>query len=67
MKKKNIGSTLDSWLREEGLYKEVNASAAKRRADRADLERINTAAGELNPEVESVLKYQALDAPSGTE
>jgi hypothetical protein len=35
--------------------------------DRADLERINTAAGELNPEVESVLKYQALDAPSGTE
>ena len=29
MKKKNISSTLDSFLREEGLYEEV-ASAAKR-------------------------------------
>jgi hypothetical protein len=30
MKKKNIGSTFDSWLREEGLYEEVSASAIKR-------------------------------------
>lgn len=30
MKKKNIGSTLDSWLREEGLYEEVTATAIKR-------------------------------------
>ena len=30
MKKKNIGSTFDSWLREEGLYEEVNATAIKR-------------------------------------
>lgn len=30
MKKKNIGSTFDSWLREEGLYKEVSATAIKR-------------------------------------
>ena len=30
MKKKNIGSTFDSWLREEGLYEEVNANAIKR-------------------------------------
>ena len=30
MKKKNIGSSLDSWLREEGVYEEVTATAIKR-------------------------------------
>jgi antitoxin HicB len=30
MKKKNIGSTFDSWLRQEGLYEEVSATAIKR-------------------------------------
>lgn len=30
MKKKNIGSSFDSWLREEGIYEEVAASALKR-------------------------------------
>lgn len=30
MKKKNIGSTLDSFLREEGIYDEVSAAAIKR-------------------------------------
>jgi len=30
MKKKNIGSSFDSFLREEGLYKEVSATAIKR-------------------------------------
>ena len=30
MKKKNIGSTLDSFLREEGIYDEVSATAIKR-------------------------------------
>ena len=30
MKKKNIGSTVDSWLREEGLYEKVSAAAIKR-------------------------------------
>jgi antitoxin HicB len=30
MKKKNVGSTFDSWLREEGLYEEVSANAIKR-------------------------------------
>jgi len=30
MKKKNIGSTLDSFLREEGIYEEVSATAIKR-------------------------------------
>jgi antitoxin HicB len=30
MKKKNIGSTFDSWLREEGLYESVSAAAIKR-------------------------------------
>ena len=30
MKRKNIGSTFDSWLREEGIYEEVSAAAIKR-------------------------------------
>ncbi len=30
MKKKNIGSTFDSWLREEGLYEKISATAIKR-------------------------------------
>ena len=30
MKKKNIGSTFDSWLRDEGLYEEVSSTAIKR-------------------------------------
>ncbi len=30
MKRSNIGSTFDSWLREEGIYEEVTATALKR-------------------------------------
>jgi hypothetical protein len=30
MKKKNIGSSFDSWLREEGLYEEVTATVIER-------------------------------------
>lgn len=30
MKKKNMGSSFDSWLHEEGLYEEVTAAAIKR-------------------------------------
>ena len=30
MKKQNVGSTFDSWLREEGIYEEVSATAIKR-------------------------------------
>ena len=30
MKKKNIGSSFDSWLREEGIYEEVTVTAIKR-------------------------------------
>ncbi|MDR3754075.1 MAG: helix-turn-helix domain-containing protein [Terracidiphilus sp.] len=30
MKKTNIGSSFDSWLREEGIYEEVAATALKR-------------------------------------
>ena len=30
MKRKNIGSAFDSWLREEGLYEKVSATAIKR-------------------------------------
>jgi uncharacterized protein (DUF1778 family) len=35
MKKKNIGSSVDSWLREEGISKEVATTAVKRVAARA--------------------------------
>jgi hypothetical protein len=30
MKKENIGSSFDSWLREEGIYEEVSGRAIKR-------------------------------------
>lgn len=30
MKKKNIGSSVDSWLHEEGVYEETTANAIKR-------------------------------------
>ena len=30
MKEKHIGSSFDSWLREEGIYEEVSAAALKR-------------------------------------
>jgi DNA-binding Xre family transcriptional regulator len=30
MNKKNIGSSFDIWLREEGIYEEVSATAIKR-------------------------------------
>ena len=62
MKKKNIGSTFDNWLREEALLEKVSASAAKRIAARnaEDLRRINDAADELKSEVADVLKYQTL-------
>jgi antitoxin HicB len=30
MKKRNVGSSFDSWLREEGIYEEVTGSALKR-------------------------------------
>ena len=30
MKRKHVGSSLDSWLREEGIYEEVTANAIKR-------------------------------------
>jgi len=30
MKKNNIGSSVDSWLREEGIYEEVSEGAIKR-------------------------------------
>jgi len=30
VKKKNIGSSFDSWLREEGIHEEVTATAIKR-------------------------------------
>jgi antitoxin HicB len=46
MKKTDIGSSFDSWLREESLYEEVTAGAIKRtlarriRTSRAALERL---------------------------
>jgi DNA-binding Xre family transcriptional regulator len=35
MKKKNIGSTFDSWLREEGLYEKVSATVVARQVEAA--------------------------------
>jgi len=69
MRKKNIGSTFDRWLREEGLYERVSATAIKRvvgrqgqaDADGGDLDRINFAADELSSEVADALDYQAWD------
>jgi antitoxin HicB len=37
MKKKNIGSFFDSWLRKEGIYEEVRAKAIKRVAARTQV------------------------------
>lgn len=37
MKKENIGSSFDSWLREEGAHAEVTAVAIKRVLARLDL------------------------------
>jgi predicted XRE-type DNA-binding protein len=45
MKKKNIGSSFDSWLREEGIYEEVTATAIKR---------------VLSRQLEAVMKEQGL-------
>ena len=65
--KKNIGSTFDSWLREEGLHEKGNVTAIKRviarraRDDAEELKRINGAADQLESEVADVLEYQAGD------
>lgn len=67
MKKKNIISTFDSSLREDGRCEKVSATAVKRivarrpRADAEELRRINNAVDELNSEVADVLEYQAID------
>jgi predicted XRE-type DNA-binding protein len=45
MKKKNVGSSFDSWLREEGIYEEVTATAIKR---------------VLSRQLEAVMKEQGL-------
>jgi hypothetical protein len=37
MKKKNLGSTFDSWLRDEGIYEEATANAMRRVSDRQDV------------------------------
>jgi hypothetical protein len=58
MKRKNIGSTFDSRLREEGLYEKVSEKRPAHAQDE-DLERINSAADELNSEVMEVLEYQS--------
>ena len=64
MKKKNIGSTFDSWLREQGLYENVSTTAIKRvvarraHAHPEEVKRINGAADQLNSAAD-VLEYQA--------
>ena len=62
MKKKNIGSTFDSWLREESLYEKVSASPTQRLVRHSEeLERINDAVDPLDSEAADVLEYQPLD------
>ena len=39
MKKKNIGSSLDDWLREEGIYEEVTVTAIKKNFSKAEMAR----------------------------
>ncbi len=46
MKKKNIGSNFDDWLREEALYEETTAAAIKRVLERAPKARPIPALGE---------------------
>jgi len=54
MKKKNIGSSFDDWLREEGLYEETTAVAIKRVLERAPKARsipaLGTAQGRKPPQ-----------------
>jgi hypothetical protein len=49
MKKENIGSSFDDWLREEGLYEETTAVAIKRVLARAPKARPIPALGERGP------------------
>jgi hypothetical protein len=49
MKKKNIGSSFDDWLREEGLYEQATAVAVKRVLERAPKVRPIPALGERGP------------------
>ena len=58
MKKKNIGSTFDSWLCEEGLYEKVSEKR-RARAHAEDIERINRAVDQLSSELADVLEYQS--------
>ena len=44
MKKKNIGSNFDDWLREEGIYEETTAVAIKRVLGRQTLRKDESAA-----------------------
>jgi hypothetical protein len=43
MKKGNIGSSFDSWLREEGLYEDVSAGAIKRTLALSQAQKYRTA------------------------
>lgn len=45
MNAKNIGSSFDSWLREEGIYEECNSGAMKRLNARL----LEAEAREINP------------------
>jgi hypothetical protein len=45
MKKENIGSSFDSWLREEGLYEDVSAGAIKRTLALIQAQKYRTAKG----------------------
>ena len=42
MEEKNVGSSFDSWLREEGIYEEVTAAAMERSRARQAADRKST-------------------------
>jgi antitoxin HicB len=62
MKKKNIGSTFDNWLREAGLYEEANATPIKRvvaRQVEAAMEQKGLTKAEMAPRMHT--SHPALD------
>jgi predicted transcriptional regulator len=70
MKKKNIGSSFDSWLREEGLYEEVTATAIKRvraavKEGIGDIERGHYTTLRSRAEIEDFMRQLREEASAG--
>jgi hypothetical protein len=70
MKKKNIGSSFDSWLREEGRYEEVTATAIKRvraavKEGIGDIERGHYTTLRSRGEIEAFIRQLREEASAG--